>query len=91
MTLGTALQVGHATGKTWRCTSAEFSGCMLKEGPFQVIEEEAQKLAPLCHPAILRPFAVLKPEPGSEAALRNNAYLVLPELRQSLQQMLDAN
>lgn len=82
--------VQGCNGKVWRCISAEFPGCVLKEGPFQVIEEEAQKMAPLCHPALLRPFAVLEPKPGSEAAFNDNAYLVLPELGQSVQKMLAA-
>ncbi len=86
MTLGATLQVGYC--KFWKCTSADFSGCTLREGPLNVILEEAKKLAPLCHPAILHPFAVLKPEPGTEAALKGNAYLVLPELQQSVEKML---
>ena len=72
----------------WRCVSTEYPGCVLKEGLRSVILTEAETMAPLCQPAVARPYAVLEPEPGSEAALKGNAYLVLPELGQSLHKLV---
>lgn len=47
-------------------------------------------MAPLCHPVLARAYAVLEPEPGSEAASTGNAYLVLPEPGPSLKALLTA-
>ena len=90
-TIRATTRVGKgANGQVWKCISAELPGCVLKEGPLNAILGEAEKMAPLRHPALLRPFAVLKPGPNSEAASKGNAYLVLPELGPSLKKMLAA-
>lgn len=64
-----------------------FRACVLKEGSRDSICREAAMMAGLVHTAVAPAYAVLEPEPGSQAALKGNVYLVLPELGLSLEKL----